>query len=295
MKRRFFLFAALCAASMLLAAGTFAQETKKDKVLFFSRSQGFQHDPAKLKDDGTTVCGQALKKYLAEKNIELTETQDGGAFDGDLTQYSGFIFYTSGNLEDGNGSKNDKAKPLSAEGVRNLIAAVKSGKGFVGIHSATDTHCKQKAEDGVDLYTRFIGARFAGHGPQQTATATVVSPADFPHLKVAGKSITAWEEWYTQKEYNKDIRVLLVQETEGMKNGGGKDYERPPFPAAWLRLEGKGRVAYSPFGHNNSYWEKTEDVCRVGELVEWSVGRFNVDTAPNMDKVTPGANELPKR
>ncbi|MDR0869639.1 MAG: ThuA domain-containing protein [Planctomycetaceae bacterium] len=293
MKRRFFLLSALtvvCAA--VLAFGAFAQEAKKDKVLFFSRSQGFEHGPVKLRPDGTTLCGEALKKYLAGKNIELAETQNGGVFDGDLSQYSGFIFYTSGNLEEEKGSKNDKAKPVSGEGLRKLIAAVNGGKGFVGIHAATDSHCRQKAADGVDLYTRFIGARFSGHGEQQTATVSVVLPAEVPYLKDAGKAITVWEEWYTNKEYNKDIHALLIQETKEMK---GKDYERPPFPASWVRTEGKGRVAYSPFGHNDNYWEKTEDVRRIGELVEWSVRRFDIDTMPNIDKVTPGANELPRK
>ena len=271
-----------------------AQEVKPAKVLHFTRSQGFEHDPAKLRDDGTTLSGQALKTYFADKKIEIVETQDGGVFDGDLGQYDAFIFYTSGNLLDGNNSKNDKAKPMTADGLRKMIAAVQAGKGFVGIHSATDTHCNGalKAEDGVDLYTKFIGARFAGHGNQQFSTLTIVEPAGFPFLKESGKRFTTWDEWYAMHTYNKEIHVLLIQETAGME---GKDYARPSFPATWIRKEGQGRVAYSSFGHDNRYFQNTENVRRIGELAEWAVGRFEADTTPNIEKVTPGFGQMPPK
>ena len=268
-----------------------AQETKKAKVLLFTRSQGFEHAPAKLLPDGTTVCGNALKKYFADKNIELVETQDGGAFDGNIDQYDAFIFYTSGNLEEEKGSKNDTAKPLSAEGLRRMIDAVKGGKGFVGIHSATDSHCKQKAESGEDLYTAFIGARFASHGPMQFASVVVTEPVELPWLKETGKKITNFEEWYAMRNYAQDIHVVLIQPTEGME---GKCYERPDYPSSWIRKEGKGRVAYSAYGHDNRFWQHPENVRKVGEFVLWAVGRFDMDTTPNIDKVTPKANELPK-
>lgn len=291
MTRRFFCVLSLMAAMLAVFSlnGLNAQEAKKAKVLHFTRSQGFEHDPAKRLGDGTTVSGNALKKYFADKNIELVETQDGGVFDGDIDQYEAFIFYTSGNLEDGNGSKNEHAKPMSSAGLKKMIDAVKAGKGFLAIHSGCDTYCNQKDDAGRDIYTRFCGARFVGHGPQQFATVTITEPVQLPHLKDSGKRITTWEEWYTMKEYNTDMHVILTQETDGMD---GRDYNRPPFPSSWIRKEDKGRVAYSAFGHDNRYWQNAENVRRVGELGEWVVGRFELDTTPNFEKVTPEGNVL---
>ena len=265
---------------------------KKAKVLYFSRSQGFEHDPVKLREDGTTVSGVALKKYCDAKNIELVCTQDGGVFDGDINQFDGFVFYTSGNLEEENGNKNPTAHAISADGLKKFFAAVKSGKGLVGIHASTDSHCKQKDEKGFDLYTKLIGARFCGHGPQQFATVTITEPIQLPHLKESGKRFTTWEEWYGMKDFNPDMHVVLIQETEGMD---GKDYQRPPFPSTWIRKEGNGRVAYSAFGHQNQYFQNAENVRRIGELIEWSVGRFELDTTANFDKATPNGNEAPKK
>ena len=294
MKRRYALSLAVVTVFLGLCTLLNAQETKKAKVLHFTRSQGFEHSPAKLLDDGTTVSGQALKDYLAGKNIEVVETQDGGMFDGDLSQYDAFVFYTSGNLLDAGGSKNDKAKPMTADGLRKMITAVQEGKGFVGIHSATDTHCNGalKDDNGTDLYTKFVGARFTGHGPQQFATITIVEPTAFPFLKESGKRFTTWDEWYGMGTFNKDLHVLLIQETAGME---GKDYVRPPFPATWIRKEGNGRVAYSSFGHDNRYFQNKDNVRRIAELVEWAVGRFNADMTPNIDTATPGAGDMPPR
>jgi type 1 glutamine amidotransferase len=301
MKRREFLTASaagLAALTTPVMAQTLRSErnprrqpgSKPAKVLLFTRSQGFEHGPAQRLEDGTTPSGRGLKAYFADKQIELVETQDGGLFDGDLNQYDGFIFYTSGDLLNADGSKNEFAKPMTENGLRKMIGAVWAGKGFVGIHAATDSHCGIK-EDGVDIYTKFIGARFTSHGAQQFSTLTIVEPATFPFLKESGKRLTTWDEWYAMNQFNKDMHVLLVQETKDMER---KDYARPPFPATWIRKEGEGRVAYSSFGHDNWYFKNAENVRRIGELVEWSVGRFNADTTPNLDKVTPKAGEMPK-
>jgi len=292
MKQRSGLFLAIIVAFLGLCTLLNAQEAKKAKILHFTRSQGFEHAPAKRLDDGTTVSGQALNKYFADKNIEVVETQDGSVFDGDLNQYDAFVFYTSGNLLDERGSKNDKAKPMTEAGFRNMVAAVQNGKGFVGIHAASDSHCNLKNENGVDLYTQFIGAIFTGHGPQQFGTATIVVPTAFPHLKDSGKRFTTWEEWYGMGQFNKDMHVILYLETAGME---GKDYACPPFPLCWIRKEGKGRVAYSAFGHDNRYFQNTENVRRIADLIEWSVGRFDADTTPNIEKVTPGVFERDKK
>jgi type 1 glutamine amidotransferase len=297
MKRRDFLTASavgLAALTTPAMAQSFRnrrqQGMKPAKVLHFTRSQGFEHDPAKQFDDGTTLSGRALKAYFADKQIELVETQDGNLFDGNLEQYDGFIFYTSGNLLSADGSKNDSSKPMTAAGLRKMIGAIRSGKGFVGIHAATDSHCGID-EDGVDIFTKLIGARFTSHGAQQFATLTIVQPTTFPFLKESGKRMTTWEEWYAMNQFSKDLHVLLVQETKGMAGG---EYARPSFPATWIRKEGQGRVAYSSFGHDNWYFQNVENVRRIGELVEWSVGRFYADTTPNFDRVTPKGNEMPK-
>jgi type 1 glutamine amidotransferase len=170
-----------------------------------------------------------------------------------------------------------------------MLAAIRAGTGFVGIHAATDSHVGNlRDEDGVDMYTRLVGARFTGHGPQQTATLTVVQPTEFSSLKERGEQITIRDEWYGMGQFNRDMHVLIIQETEGMD---GNDYARPPYPMTWIRMEGEGRVAYTSLGHDNRYLLQVVEI--VADIVEWSVGRFNVDTTPNIEQATPGFATMP--
>ena len=294
MKRHYVLSLSLVAAAFVgLCTLVNAQEVQPAKILIFTRSQGFEHEPAKLLEDGTTGTGRILTKYFADngKNIDIVETQDGRVFDGDLSQYDAFVFYTSGNLLDADDSKNDHAKPMTAGGLRHLIASVRAGKGFVGIHAATDSHSgNMRDDDDSDPYTKLVGARFTGHGPQQTATLTIVQPTAFSSLKgVEGGKITTRDEWYGMNRFNTDMHVVIIQETEGMD---GRDYDRPPFPMTWVRQEGHGRVAYTSFAHDNRYF--TETVHYISDLIEWAVGRIPADTTPNIEKVTPGYAEMPR-
>ena len=59
------------------------------------------------------------------------------------------------------------------------------------------------------------------------------------------------EEWYVLDNFAKDMHVILMQETKGMQ---GDVYRRPPYPATWARMHGKGRVFYTSMGHREDVW-----------------------------------------
>ena len=67
---------------------------------------------------------------------------------------------------------------MSPEGKQKLLDAVAAGKGFVGLHAATDSFRSK----GVDPYIAMVGAEFSGHGVQQDATLRITSPK-FPGLQ----------------------------------------------------------------------------------------------------------------
>ena len=315
MKRRVFLSCVTMVAFLGLCSFLNAQDVKPAKILLFSRSPGFQHGPVNVNlKDKTTPAGRALTAYFEDKKVEIIETKDGSIFEGDLSQYDGFIFCTVNNLLTGDDSNANKEgfspdKPMTEKGLRNLIAAIQSGKGFMGWHNTTDTYSTVKDEDGKDIFTNLIGARFITHGAEQTASLTTVDAGNFPFLKDAPE-ITVWEEWYAMKNFNPDMHVLQVQKTkkeDGSWAMQGGEYNRVPFPTTWIRIEGKGRVAYTSFGHSEHYfeernprdverWGKAEvNVPRIGQLIEWTIGRFDTDTTPNFDKVAPGAGEKDDR
>ncbi|HEX8657291.1 MAG TPA: ThuA domain-containing protein, partial [Hymenobacter sp.] len=119
------------------------------------------------------------------------------------------------------------------------------GRGFVGIHSATDT------EYDWLWYNGLVGAYFNGHPAVQQATINVV---DNTHLST--KFLPArWvrtDEWYNFRSFAPDLRVLATLD-ETTYSGGTNG---PEHPIAWYHAYGGGRAFYTAGGHtDDSYRE----------------------------------------
>jgi uncharacterized protein len=256
-----------------------AAERKKEKVLYFTRSAGFEHSVVR-RPEGQLSHSERIMVELGEKHgVEVVCSKDGTLFDGDLDQYATIAFYTSGNLL---GGAQDGSQPMTAKGKQRLLDWVSAGGGFVGIHAATDTF----RSGGVDPYIEMIGGEFSGHGPQQVAKNTNVSP-EFPGMEDVGKSFELLEEWYAFRKLNTDMHVTLVLQTEGMQ---GNDYQRPPFPSAWARNHGDGRVYYNSLGHREDVWTNPLFQGMLLGGFSWTMRQVDFDPVTNFDKVTPKGN-----
>ena len=124
--------------------------------------------------------------------------------------------------------------------------AVAAGKGFVGFHSTSYT-IPSKGSD-IDPYLAMLGGEFITHGAPQEASLLFVPP--FPGISdlACAEGLSFTDEWYSQKNFPKDLHVILVQETKYLK---GDCYRRPDYPSTWARMQGKGRVFYTSLGHFN--------------------------------------------
>ena len=72
---------------------------KKQKILYFSRSVGFQHSPiARKSKDELSFSEKLLTEAAAKHDVDVVCSKDGTIFDGDIDQYDCFAFYTCGNL-----------------------------------------------------------------------------------------------------------------------------------------------------------------------------------------------------
>lgn len=128
---------------------------------------------------------------------------------------------------------------------------VASGKGFVGVHAATDT-LKTFAP-----YVRMIGGAFRTHGPQVTVECINQDPG---HAACAPlpKRWTVFDEIYQLKDFErKNVhglvsldRLMLTAEDIAQQKATPGDY-----PVAWTRLHGKGRVFYTSLGHREDMWD----------------------------------------
>jgi type 1 glutamine amidotransferase len=193
---------------------------------------------------------------------------------------------------------------MTPAGKAALLDAVKRGKGFIGVHSASDTFHSNASEDEktkehlsryknygaqADDYTKMLGGEFIVHAKQQKGTLRVAD-GKFPGLQNAGTEIELMEEWYSLKEFADDLHVILAQETAGME---GAPYQRPDYPSTWARMHERGRVFYTAMGHREDVWTNPlfQEILFGG--IAWAVRNVDADVTPNLKKVAPRCDELP--
>jgi type 1 glutamine amidotransferase len=271
-----------------------AADNPPRKVLFFTKSSGFEHSAIKRERDNLSHAEHVLTELGKQHRFEVTATKDGRIFNSDLTGFDAIVFYTTGDLTK---VGTDKHPAMTPEGKKRLLAAIAEGKGFVGSHCASDTfhsagRSRERQTD-VDPYIAMLGGEFISHGPQQNSRQAIAS-SKFPGLSgtdaASSGSFVLYEEWYSLKNFANDLHVILVQDTHGME---GKDYQRPPFPSTWARRHQNGRVFYTSMGHREDVWTNpTFQQILLGGM-SWALGNVEADIPPNIEHVTPGAHEMP--
>jgi uncharacterized protein len=264
------------------------------KVLFFTKSSGFQHSVIARKGDKLGLAERILTEIGKDHGFEVVASKDGRLFEPDqIGQWDAFVFETTGDLTTPGGDKNP---PISADGEKCFYDAIRGGKGFMGMHCATDTfgHHGERNKGAEDPYIQMIGGEFIIHGNQQPSRIEIVD-SNFPGIAkgfgASGQSFTITDEWYALKNFADNLHVIFVQGTEGMK---GHMYERPNFPITWARAYGKGRVFYTSMGHREDVWENPMYQALLLGALGWSTGVVDASIEPNIRQVTPKYDELPK-
>ena len=287
----------LLPATLLLTAATlFSSEPKK--ILFFTKSSGFEHPVIAWKNGQPSFAEKVLSDLGKKNGWEFTFSKDGSKFSKEyLSQFDALFFYTTGDLC---APGTDKQPPMTPEGKQALIDYVRSGKGFIGTHSASDTfHTGNESKKGPDRYQNhgskadpyvlMLGGEFIKHDAQQVATNTVID-AKFPGFADLGTNFAFLEEWYSLKDFAPDDHVLTVIDAPHMK---GNSYNRPPFPNTWARMEGKGRVWYTAMGHREDVWTNPifQQILTGG--IKWALGDVQADVSPNIKEAASGAYTNP--
>jgi len=202
-------------------------------VLVFSKTTGFRHDSI---PDGIA----AVRALGAEHGFKADDTEDAARFtDATLAQYKVVMFLsTTGDI-------------LDPEQKAALERYIRSGGGFVGIHSASDT------EYHWPWYGRLVGAWFASHPQIQHATIRI-EDADHPSTKGLPASWERTDEWYNFRSDPRGAVHVLASLDESTYTGGamGSDH-----PIAWCRNVDGGRSWYTAMGHTRESY--TEPLFRL--------------------------------
>jgi type 1 glutamine amidotransferase len=297
----------------------------KPRILFFTKSSGFQHSAITRPDAETLGFAE---KYLtdigAKHGFEVVCSKDGKFLVDNLDKFDAFAFYTTGDLTkdsdkykmtkklgpDGKPMKDAKGKDILEKGPllyaepgmgdagkAAFLDAIKNGKGFMAFHSATDT-CHSKGHKGGEMIRNVDQQGKDEFDPyiQMIGGEFIIHGKQQPatlHLvdpKWPGaepyNGESFPEEWYSLKNFAPDLHVILVQDSAGMT---GPMYERKPWPETWARLHGKGRVFYTSMGHREDVWQRPEFEGLVVGAMQWITGQIQADVTPNIQEVTPEA------
>lgn len=284
MKRRQVLQALGSSALSLSLAARLATAAEQGlrKILFFSRSVLFEHSVVRREGSRLSFAERIFTEWGAQAGLTVECSKDGRVFDGDLDQYAAIISYTCGTGADMlKPQSKDGTPPISEQGLKRIQDAVSGGKPLVAIHP------------GFLMFADAVGTGYIGHGLPQEATQRIVSP-HFPGVQGLGESLVLTEEWFSLVDFAKDLHVVLVQETQGMRTEHPSDkkcYSRPPYPATWARQHGKTRAFYTSLGHREDVWTNSVFKNIVMGGLAWAMGDVQADVTPNIDQVAPRAND----
>ncbi len=257
---------ALCALALLPTHSVNAAkpEKKPKKLLVVTVTKGFRHDSIPVAEEVIQRLGEESKAFetdFVRNDDDMARKMTPEALKG----YDAIVFAnTTGVL------------PLPKPDA--LLDFVKSGKGFVAMHSGSDTfHTWPGNTDPVSPYVKMLGGEFLTHhsqcevdpfiaDPKHPALKAVAeaakeyNPATSPKVDLRhgtspeGSVWKGFDEIYILKNVDREnLHLLLV--LDKYPNDGSKEANQPGENLiSWCRAYGKGRVFYTSYGHRKEMW-----------------------------------------
>lgn len=161
-----------------------------------------------------------------------------------------------------------------------FINWVKSGKGFVGMHSASDTF------HNFAPYIDMLGGEFKEHHAQ-VQVDVINQDKECPACRHLPATWEVFDEIYLFKNFDRaKVHGLLTLDKHPNEKTPGD------YPISWCKQYGKGRVFYTSLGHREDVWDpKAPDRKNAPEVAEayqnlilngikWAVGEEHWNTKP---------------
>lgn len=248
-----------------LPGEAYAKPKKERKVLVFSRTVGFRHKSIATGKIALAEMGKKTGAFDVVISDELENFEPGK-----IDEFDAILFLsTTQNVF--KGAEDEKVLQDS------LMKFVKGGKGFVGIHAATDTFYNW-AE-----YGEMINGYFDGH-PWRAGTQVHIKVEDGKkdHPLVAmfeGEPLEFKEEIYQHKDPYDSSKVDMLLRLDPEKSEKVKGLKRKDndYGVAWARTWGEGRVFYCSLGHNHDMFWHPKVLRHYLAGIQWALGDYEVE------------------
>ena len=182
-----------------------------------------------------------LAAPLARKGIQLTHvaTPEEALRPEVLAHYDALMIYAN-------------HKTLTDAQEQALVSFVEGGKGLIALH------CASAMFTSASRYVPLVGGEFSTHGTGEFS-ARIVAP-DHPVMRGL-QPFTTWDETYVHTRHNTTDRTVLMERVD----------EKGREPYTWVRTQGKGRVFYTAFGHDERTWRNPGFQQLVEQGTLWAV------------------------
>lgn len=186
------------------------------------------------------IFAPIMTALFAEAGLVVEATDDLAALSADnLTRYAGVVNYTT-------------ARDISDDQYGSLLAFVRAGGGYIGVHCGSDSFRNQPDSK------RLLGGWFLEHPPQLDIVVEIADPAH----PITGplSSFVVFDELYTLDDNPDDYHLLARSPSHGLQ------------PVAWTRAEGPGRVFYLSIGHNAETYVEPTYRRFLQRGAQWAIG-----------------------
>jgi type 1 glutamine amidotransferase len=210
-------------------------------VLVFSKTTGFRHDSIPL-------AIAAIQKLGKDHGFQVDATEDSETFtDEKLKPYDLIIFAST------------TGDPLNDDQQKAMERFVESGKGWMGIHAASDT------EYDWPWYAELVGAYFKSHPPGGQRVHVKIENRGNPGTIDLPRLWIRPDEWYDWRANPRGKVTVLASLDEGFYKNDPQDH-----PIAWCHWQGKGRAWYTEMGHFKEAYSEPEFVKHLYGGLMWA-------------------------
>jgi uncharacterized protein len=180
-----------------------------------------------------------LEPVFAKRGITLTYADKADVLNSNtLAAYDGLLIYAN-------------TTRITSDQEKALLAYVEGGKGFIPLHCAS--YCFLNSPKYIEL----VGAQFQRHGTG-TFRTTAAQP-DHPIMRGFG-GFESWDETYVHTKHNEQDRIVLEYRQDAEKKE----------PWTWVRTQGKGRVFYTAWGHDQRTWGNPGFQALLERGIRWA-------------------------
>ncbi|MFM1770687.1 MAG: hypothetical protein RJA22_3216 [Verrucomicrobiota bacterium] len=250
------------ALALLLALPAIAAAAPA-RLLVFTQSKGFVHNPVKRGTSDLCLVERTLGEIAAESKAFTTvnsQKAEEALTRENLAKFDAVLFYTTGDL-----LPPDKDRQA-------LIDFVSQGKSIIVVHSGTDTY------PGFKPYIQMVNGNFDGH-PWNAGTLCTFTNHEPSHpiVSMYPAEFQFKDEIYQYKFYDPTaVRVLLSLNM-------AKNKPQMPWhvPVVWVREFGSGRVFVTNLGHNDATWKDAKFREHLLAGIRWAVRQTDGPAQPN--------------